>query len=131
VYFNSIITCFVSLSCQKMYLDVYKTFIFENTMMGIICSRNNQHNALTFTTALFIYAGSYMFWQQSAIFRELLEPSELCEIQINMEVYHIMWLSGLCVGVPGAVLCLVMWHICTKSLDTTCPSTIFYRLFLN
>jgi hypothetical protein len=50
-------------------------------------TRNNQHNALTSTTDLFIYAGSYMFRQQSAILRELLNPSELREIQINMEVY--------------------------------------------
>jgi hypothetical protein len=50
-------------------------------------SRNKERNALTFTIALFVYAGSYMFRQQSAIFRELLDPSELLEIQINMEVY--------------------------------------------
>jgi hypothetical protein len=42
-------------------------------------STNNQYNAQICTTALFIYAGSYMFRQQSAIFRELLDPSELRE----------------------------------------------------
>jgi hypothetical protein len=42
-------------------------------------SRNNQHNAQMCTTALFIYAGFYMFWQKSAIFRELLDPPELRE----------------------------------------------------
>jgi hypothetical protein len=40
-----------------------------------------------------------MFRQQSAIFREFLDPSELREIQINMELYRIMWLRGPCVGV--------------------------------
>jgi hypothetical protein len=42
-------------------------------------SRNNKHNAQISTTVLFIYTGSYMFRQQSAIFRELLHPSELRE----------------------------------------------------
>jgi hypothetical protein len=42
-------------------------------------SRNNQHYAKICTTALFIYAGSYMFRQQSAIFREPVDPSELRE----------------------------------------------------
>jgi hypothetical protein len=42
-------------------------------------SRNNQHNAQIYTTALFIHASSYMFRQQSAIFRELMDPSELRE----------------------------------------------------
>jgi hypothetical protein len=40
--------------------------ILSNNLMfvpGIITlSRNNQHNAQICTTALFIYAGSYMFW---------------------------------------------------------------------
>jgi len=38
LYYNSIITCSVSLSCQGMYLDVYKTLIFENVMMVVIVS---------------------------------------------------------------------------------------------
>jgi hypothetical protein len=42
-------------------------------------NRNNQHNAQIFTTALFIYAGSCMFPQKSAIFRGLLDRSELHE----------------------------------------------------
>jgi hypothetical protein len=42
-------------------------------------SRNNQHNAQTCTTVLFVYAVSYMFRQYSVIFRGLLDPSELRE----------------------------------------------------
>jgi hypothetical protein len=68
---------------------VFKQYI--SNLMFVPCiirrSRNNQHNAQICTTALFIYAGSYMFRQQSAIFRELVDPSELREIQIDIVVY--------------------------------------------
>jgi hypothetical protein len=47
--------------------------------ISLSCCRNNQHNAQICTTALFIHAVFYMFRQYSAIFRELLNPSELPE----------------------------------------------------
>jgi hypothetical protein len=50
-----------------------------NPIKGIYRSRNNKHNAQNLQQCFILYAGSYMFRHQSAIFRELLDPSELGE----------------------------------------------------
>jgi hypothetical protein len=72
-------------------------------------SRNNQHHTQTCATALFIYAGSHMFRQEFAIFRELLDPSELRE---NTDRY-----GGLSYSV-------VRWPVCRSVVVQSAHSSI-------
>jgi hypothetical protein len=65
-------------------------------------------------------------------------------IQFINYVWYLLHVSALYCHPQGAflvpsenrilwmgMLCLVAWCMCTTPLDTTCPSTIFYRLLLN
>jgi hypothetical protein len=70
----------ISVNCSSTFEDKNRQHSLEaNTRStGVVRrSRSHQYNAQICTTTLFIYAGSYMFRHYSAIFRELLDPSEL------------------------------------------------------
>src|SRR5215471_7023803 len=80
--------------------------------------KTNKYTNYSFSL-LIMYGSSYMFRHYIAIFRERLVPCERCSIEEESIEY-----CGCC-----GVLCLVTWCApCTTSLDTTHPSTIFYRL---
>jgi hypothetical protein len=72
-----------------------------------IHTRNNIHNTQICTTALFIYSGSYMFRQWSAILRELLDPSELRE-----NTYRYGCLSYNVVKWPVCRIVVVQYKLC-------------------
>jgi hypothetical protein len=55
-----------------------------------LCSRNNQHYALNFTTHLFNILAPTCFGSSLPSTGSYLDPSELLEIQIEWVVYHIM-----------------------------------------
>jgi hypothetical protein len=59
-------------------------------------SRNNQHNALICTTPLFYILAPTCFGSSMALPGSFLDRSQLLEIQIEWEVYHIMMMAGYC-----------------------------------
>jgi hypothetical protein len=62
-------------------------------------SRNNQHNAQICTTALYYMLPPTCFGSSLPSSWSFWIRLSYAKLQIDMVVYHIMWLSGLCVGV--------------------------------
>jgi hypothetical protein len=74
-----------------------------NNLTFILCiirhSRRNQHNAQICTTDLFCMLAPTCFGSSQPSSGNFWIRLSYVKIQIDMVVYHIMWLSGLCVGV--------------------------------
>jgi hypothetical protein len=69
-------------------------------------SRNNQHNAQICTTALFYKLAATCFGSSLSSSGSFWIRLSYVKTQIDMAVYHLMWLSGLCVGVSWfSLLC--------------------------
>jgi hypothetical protein len=62
-------------------------------------SRKNQHNAQIFTTALFHMLPATCFGSSLPSSGSFWIRLSYVKIEIDMVVYHIIWLIGLCVGV--------------------------------
>jgi hypothetical protein len=67
-------------------------------------SRNNQHYALICTTALFYILAPTCFGSSLPSSGSFWIRLNYMKRQIDLVVYHIMWLSGLCAGVSRFTL---------------------------
>jgi hypothetical protein len=76
-------------------------YVFHLMLVPCIIRRrsNNQHNALICTTALFYMLPPTCFGSSLPSSWSFWTGHSYGKIQIGMVVYHIMWLTGLCVGV--------------------------------
>jgi hypothetical protein len=85
-------------------------------------SRNNQHYAQICTTALFYIQAPTCFGSRLPSSGSFWIRLSYMKIQIDLVVYHIMWLSGLCVGVLWFRLC-----ICTQLGSTADRTTTLWH----
>jgi hypothetical protein len=88
--------------------------------------RKKPTNAKIIFSLLIMYGSSYMFRYYIAIFRER-SYYRLRDAQLRSSRQNIV--DGRVVS--SGVVCGKLRSPRTTSLDTTCPSTILYRLLLN
>jgi hypothetical protein len=67
-------------------------------------SRNNKHDVQICTTALFFMLAPICFGSSLTSSGSFWIRLSCLKIQIGLVVYHITWLSGLCVVVQSVVL---------------------------
>jgi hypothetical protein len=91
-----------------------------------LLSRNNQHYELICTTALFYMLAPTCFCSSLPSTGSFWIRLSYVKIQIDMVVYHIMWLSGLCVGKSWfSLLCCPAE--CTQVGSTTDGATTLWH----
>jgi hypothetical protein len=90
---------------RKIFSDVenWLCYLTAGTEMPVFhnTSRNNQHNARICTTALFYTLAPTSFGSSLPFSGSFWICLNYAKIQIDMVVFHIIWLSGLCVRQTG------------------------------
>jgi hypothetical protein len=92
-------------------------------------SRKNQYNAQTCTAVLFHMLAPKCFGSSLPSSGSCWIRLSYLKIQIDMVVYHIMWLSGQCVGVSRFSLLCFPTECKMSVLVCLLISTLFYTPF--